>query len=622
MTAGLALALSVATYALTGNNTFTAPGLIAWVLSVALWLAALAQPPPDTRLAAWRGWLARLPARVQGARPGVRSLVVLLVILGVAAFFRLYRLAAIPDEMTSDHVEKILDARDVATGHFHVFFPHNGGREAFQFYLVPVVAWLFGTGFGFVTLKLATALEALALVLLMVRLGHRVVDRETGLLAAALLAISWWHTLLGRLGLRGVLTPLVFSLLLVDLVQGIRTGERRAWLWAGVWLGCGVYAYQALRLAPAVAILAFAIAVAGPLARAAMARARRRDALALRPVAARTVSRQGRNLLCALLVALAIWVPMLRYWHDSPGELWRRVVTRATNQETAILGPPLQVLAGNVVGALGMFTVKGDRSWFASVPGAPVLDPVTGALLVLGVLAWLVRLAVRRDPADAFVLAAGLVMLLPSALALAFPIENPHTTRASGAIPVVFLLTAWPLALLLQVGRATLGRIPGSLVAGAVIALLLAVAAAANYQRYFVEYDQSYRGRAPNPAAIAGAVREVIGQDAPLDGVWVESWPFWQDHRAIGIAAGDPAFRNAIHDARVLEKMLGEHPEWFVSRPLVFVVHPRDAAALALLAERFPRGQPRHHPGPIERQLRAVRRAAGVEAVAEPTRVQ
>jgi hypothetical protein len=139
--------------------------------------------------------------------------------------------------------------------------------------------------------------------------------------------------------------------------------------------------------------------------------------------------RQALNLLCAGLIALAIFVPMLRVWHDYPYDMWQRVINRTTEHEREYQASPASVLAANMGRALLMFNVRGDRSWFTAVPHAPLLDEITGALFMLGVAAWLARLAVRRDPVDTFVILAGLIMLLPSALALAFPKENPHAAR-------------------------------------------------------------------------------------------------------------------------------------------------------------------------------------------------
>ncbi len=598
----LAIPLSIATYVLTANNTFTPPGLVAWIASVMLWLIVAAQREPHQWFAEARQWLVEasrtLPAILKRRWPSVAASV---LILGIAIFFRVYKLDSVPNEMTSDHVEKLLDAYDVSQGIYHVFFTRNGGREAIQFYLVALAAKLFGTGMSFLTLKLVSVLEGLALIPLVILFGREMVDQETGLIAGALVAMAWWHVVLSRLALRIVLTPVVFTLVLIALVRGIRTGSRKAWLWAGIWMGIGVYAYQAMRIVPLVAVSAFAVAIAGPVISAVRAhRQNRSDAPLRRQVAANVVARQTLNLLLAGLIALAIFVPMMRAWHDYPEQFWNRVINRTTNAERRIEGQALDVFVDNYRKALGMFNVRGDVAWISAVPNEPVLDTVTGGLLILGCMAWGVRVLVRRDPADVFVVFAALIMLLPSALAIAFPIENPSTTRTSGVIPIVFLLAAWPLALIGQRWRAGLGHGLGAVLGGLLTAILLGTAAQMNFAAYFTRYYESYRQAALNPSEVATAVRTVVGPGATLDGVWLQGWPFWHDYRAIGIEAGDIAFHNAIVDVPTLESYLRDFPQSFAPRPLVFIVHPADAEAINVLRGQFPTGYLDFHRGTVE----------------------
>lgn len=599
----LALALSIAAYVFTANNTFTVQGAICWVAGVAVWMLVAAERDPGRLLADGRERLTGI--RMQ--RPVLQAKHVLvagavIAILGAAIFFRFYRLSAIPNEMTSDHVEKLLDAYDVSQGMHRVFFPNNGGREAIQFYLVALSGQLFGTGMSFLTLKLVAGIEALLLIPLVIWLGRELVDWETGLLAAALLAVSWWDAALGRLALRIALTPLVFTLILITLSRGIRSGSRKSWLWAGLWMGIGVYAYQALRMAPLVALGAFVVAVAGPLAGAVRARIKNApDAGARRMMAANVAGRQALNLALAALVALALFVPMLRFWHDSPFEMWNRVINRTTSNEIAIQGTPQQIFVDNYLDAVGMFNVKGDASWFTSVPYAPVLDVISGVLLVLGLVAWAIRLLIRRDPVDVFIILAGLVMLLPSALAIAFPEENPSLTRASGAMPVVFILAAWPLALIRQRWSAVIGKRAGTAMAAALLAILIGAAGYANYQTYFVQFNASYRNSALNPGEVARAVREVIGPEGSMEGVWLQGWPHWHDYRAIGIEAGDITFSNAILDFPMLQSYITNNPAAFLARPLVFIIHPQDSQSLDFLQANFPDGHAEHHPAAIEK---------------------
>jgi len=593
------LAFSVATYVLTANNTLSPLAFAAWLLSVIGWMLVAAERRPEQIVLDAIDWFRQLRL----SRPKLSThrwiaLASLVAIIAVAVFYRFYQIESIPGEMTSDHVEKLLDAYDVTRGDFSVFFPRNGGREAIQMYLVALASGIDGIGISHLALKLVTATEALLLVPLIILLGRELVDWETGFFAAALLAISWWDTSLGRLGLRIVLTPLVFTLVLICLIRAVRTGSRKSWLWAGVWMGVGVYSYQAMRVAPLVAVTAWLIAVGGPLAIAAFSIWRKTvDAPLKQAIAAHVFARQTLNLVCAALIAVAMFVPMLRFWHDDPASLWNRVVNRTTSNEVAIQGSPSQILADNYVKALGMFNIKGDAAWIAGPPQEPVLDIITGGLFVLGVGAWLIRLRVRRDAVDSFIIVAGLIMLLPSALAIAFPIENPSVTRASGVLPIVFVIAAWPLSLIRQRWTAVIGQRAGVMLSAALIAVLFAASARFNYTIYFEKFDASYRLSALNPGEVATAVRQVIGPKAPLDGVWLVGWPFWHDYRAIGIDLGDVTFHGAILDNNALKAELDTMPEKFVTRPLVFIFFDEDTKSRELLEQRFPDGTARRYIG-------------------------
>ncbi len=191
-----------------------------------------------------------------------------------------------------------------------------------------------------------------------------------------------------------------------------------------------------------------------------------------------------------------------------------------------------------------------------------------------------------------FILVAGLIMLLPSALAIAFPIENPSATRASGTIPIVFLMAAWPLALIRQRWSAVLGQGWGNVLAGGLIALLIGSSAFNNYHTYFVEYAESYRHSALNPSEVADAVREIIGVEAPLVGVWLQGWPHWHDYRAIGIEAGDITFDQAILDVATLIDYLNNYPERFTVRPLIFIVNPQDEGRWLCWMSASQKGKP------------------------------
>ncbi|HMM33246.1 MAG TPA: hypothetical protein PKA62_00715, partial [Thermoanaerobaculia bacterium] len=295
-----------------------------------------------------------------------------------------------------------------------------------------------------------------------------------GLAAAALGAVSGWHLVLSRLGLRIVLLPAATLLLLVFLLRAVREGRRRDWLLSGLVLGLSLHTYQSARF------LLLVVAAAAPLA-----------ALGSRAARARTF----RNLAACAVVAAAGAAPLARYAVEFPADFWARARTRVLGD--APPGDPLAALRGRLpdlargaLPALGALHVAGDRSWFQAAPGRPLLDPASGTLLLAGLgLAGADALR-RRDRAALLLPAALLVLLLPSAAAASFPDENPSATRASGALAPALLLSGAALG---RFGEA-LGRRRRS--AGVLLGGALVAASALGARTRLLEWKAAYAGRA------------------------------------------------------------------------------------------------------------------------------
>src|SRR5690606_38861697 len=216
----------------------------------------------------------------------------------------------------------------------------------------------------------------------------------------------------------------------------------------------------------------------------------------------RPALRYGSGLLAAAVVALAVFVPMYHYSLLHPDEFWNRTRGRMFGEEAfwrvdpetgiAVAYEPgiteqvehiwarRDVLAENVADALRMAHWEGDSAWINNAHSRPALDGLSRGLLILGLARWAIRLVRRRGPVDWLIPAALLIMLLPSALTLAYTIENPSFTRSSGTIPAAFLLAALPAGALgagLAGAPVTRVRARAGALAGAVaIGLLLAVA--------------------------------------------------------------------------------------------------------------------------------------------------
>jgi hypothetical protein len=545
---GLAAVGGVLAYFASSGNRFTQFGVIGWIVGViAIMASAWEGSLRDTLLNAWerlRGWAARGFFQMR-----VSHIVLLfLAVLSFGAYFRFADLNAIPPEMTSDHVEKLMDVGDLAGGQTKIYFERNTGREPFQFYWTAWLAEVFGTGITFLSLKIGTALLGFLTLPSVYLLARELEDDDYfALIATALVAVSFWATATSRVGLRFPLYPVFVAPTLYFLVRGLRRNTRNDFLWAGFWLGAGLYGYSPIRILPFALLVIVGVYLLSP-----AARGRRRSALV--------------NTALLFVVALFVFLPLLRYateTEESRNMFWYRTASRLAETEAQIAnsGPALQLKewwAGAFGGAaipmpilqallflqnnwnaLLMFNFKGDQVWVNTLPGKPVLDLFSAAVWILGLGYVLARAILKRDWKMGALLLAIPVLLLPSTLSLAFPDENPSVVRTGGAIPLVFIVAAYPLWLLVKRAR-TLTPGASALGAGALtLAVFLGGAAVLNRDMYFKEYPSQYIGGAQNASEIGTVIHDFARSFGTYDTAWVRPYPFWVDTRAVGMYSGN-----------------------------------------------------------------------------------
>jgi hypothetical protein len=559
---GTALALAGLTYLTTGGNLFRPITVPFWLASIVMAFAAFWEG--DLGLAAaWRR-LRRWAARPRWRLEIDPWAVAWLAAFALTAYFRLYRLEQVPYEMWSDHAEKFLDVIDILNGQASIFFPRNAGREPVQFYLVAAAIRWLGADFSFMTLKLVTALGGLLTLPFIYLLGKELADRRVGLASMLLAGISYWPNVLSRVGMRLPFHPVFLAPAMYFLVRGLRQGRRNDLLFSGLAIGAGLYGYTAARITPLVILIGLALF----LAHGASTGRRRRTLV-------------GFAML--VFVALVVSVPILHAAYDKPEDVFYRTVTRVSEAERPLPGEPLTIFLTNLWHALRMFAWDDGEIWVLALPFRPMLDWVVGALFHLGLVVLAVRYLRRRGWPDLFLLTSIPILLLPSALSLAFPGENPHPSRAGGAIVPVFVIAAFPLAAFLGwaekafAGRAA--RTVGLGVAGAVFL----VAALVNFQLTFEKYGDMVRRGAWNTTQVGAFVRGFAQSVGSYDDVYVVAYPHWMDSRLVAAIAGRPGDDFGIWPDQLPEI---EDP----GPPQLYLLHPDAQPEIDYLLQRFPNG--------------------------------
>jgi hypothetical protein len=495
--------------------------------------------------------------------------------------------------MTSDHVEKLLDVHDLVTGQRPIFFVRNTGREPWQFYWTLTFIRLFDLETKFYALKLGTAAVGLLMLPGVYLLGRHLFGQWVGLWAMLFAAVASWPVILSRVGLRFPFAPAATAWSLFFLLRGLRDGRRNDFLLLGLWLGIGLHGYTAFRAMPVVVVICWGFALAV-----------RPASLSIHPPSL------VRNALLTLLIAAAVFIPLGRFSLEHIDDFWRRSASRIADPHQSVSDGPVLTFAKNLVNLALMFHWKEDGVWVNTLPDDPALDPVLGGLLVLGLFIVLWRGWRLRDPMGPLLALSGAVLLLPSALSLAYPGENPSVVRTGGAIPVVMIIAALPVGFGIERGlhaldakrraeshipaRMAQGRLGLTLLAAGALALVITVIGV-NYQRYYGDYWTQFKRNALNTTEIASAIHGFVESGGDPENAWIIAWPYWIDTRGVGIELGDPPWNNVILKIEELDEQadtLKAASSSSAAFPRFYVLHPEDKLALSRLQELYPQGWP------------------------------
>lgn len=552
------LAFGSLTFFFARNNQFNPPTLVFWMAAVLAVMAAF-----------WQGEL-RLPDLHRLHLPRIQWKIeahhlLLLALVAVAAWFRFAQLGEVPYEMWSDHAEKLLDVQDILNGSYPVFFVRNTGREPLQFYLAAATAGLLGTGISYMTLKIGTALAGLLTLPFVYLYAREVGGRVTALTALGLAAVSAWPNIISRVGLRFPLLALFTAPALFYLVRGLRRGSRNDLLLCGLAVGIGLNGYSPARILPIVIAAGVLIYVLHR-----HSQGQRAEALTM--------------LVVIGLVAASLILPLAGYASVEPQNVFFRMMSRMGQAEREFPGSPLIIFASNFIESLGFFGWDNGELWVISIPNRPALDWVSGALFHLGVVLLIVRYVRGRDWVDLYTLASIPLLMLPSTLSLAFPVENPAPHRASGTLVPAFTIAGVTASAAYSWARRVVKSRTALLALAGIGALLFLIGAAINYRIVFEEWSRRHLESTWNTRAAGEVVNGFDDSIGRWQNAHVIPYPHWMDTRLVGIAAGQPGQDFAIAPSAV--PSLGELHE-----PNLFLVHPDDVASAEMLDTLYPGGR-------------------------------
>jgi 4-amino-4-deoxy-L-arabinose transferase-like glycosyltransferase len=401
----------------------------------------------------------------------------LIAILLVAAFLRLYRLDEIPPGVTHDEAD---------TGYFVEVMCRTGrlsqvdtpyGYAYKPFTQVSAVPFMVLFGANDLALRFHAAFWGMVLLVFTYLWARRAFGVSAGLGGAAVVAVTFWTVFDSRFALNSPPSPALFSgavyflWLALDLPESSNDRrsslsgrlKRRWWAWTlfTLMLAGSFYAYEAAGAAAMAFALFFVYLFFADRAR---------------------FRRHGAWLAGSLIVAGLLVAP-----HVLDPSSWGRTNTLSGPIREAAQGN-LEPLLNNVVSTLGTFSFSGDSFVTYNLPHRPIFDPVVSLFFYGGILLCLLR---WRKPAYAFVLMWMILGVLPSLL-LGEWTSTLHSKAAEAPILILPALCAVELGRFLT---RRFGRRWARVFAAVCVIWLTVVAAFTGYD-YFVRWGQSPDARA------------------------------------------------------------------------------------------------------------------------------
>ncbi len=498
----------------------------------------------------------------------------LLLIIGAAAFLRLYRLDALPRGPYYDEAANVILAGEIASGQsFPLFIRSYTGKEVLYFYTAAGLMKLFGTSTW--TLRFTSALIGVITTLLTFWLTRTVFDHEEehtrygiALLAAAIIGANFWHLVISRYGFRAISQPLTQALTLLFLWKGLRGGKWWHIILGGFFCGLTAYTYLSSRIVP-LALIPWAVGLW---------------------LAAKGQRRQAALRIAVFgLVALIVAAPLLLFFLRNPDTFGARMSQVSVFNPDLNQGDLWRALWGSAKAALGMFTVRGDPQARFGVIGRPVFDPLLGAFFYLGALAMLYK-AIRGPRAADRVLGVSTLLwvpllLVPSILGVK---EVPHSLRAIGVMPVLFLFPALGLTTAVKWAGARWKWAASPLAWTALAALILVGEGIYSGWDYFAVWGRQAQTYYENDNDMADAARALNEIDVGGRDIWVSS-----------IHYRHPTMALLARDYLDIRWLVGQQVIAFPGDAGAVYAFPRSALPHpALLALLDTVAAPQRHPGP------------------------
>ncbi|MCD6528396.1 glycosyltransferase family 39 protein [bacterium] len=466
--------------------------------------------------------------------------IILLLILILGGFFRLWKIKTIPCGLYPDEAingnEALLSLKN---NNFKVFYPENNGREGLYIWLIAISFKIFGIHIW--SIRIVSAIIGIFTILGMYLLvkalmecskkweswGNKTIRQsfsekkldERGLnyrgaspftfkkgeglrsatpkaewialLSAFFLAISFWHINFSRIGFRAILVPFCLVWGIYFLLKGLNTSNLKSILsitLAGIFFGLGFYTYIAFRIAILIPffLMLYQMKRYWPRFKAMLS-----DKCSVFSLIKKIYIRDrwwywDLFFIVVILVALPLGI----YFFQNPSDF----ISRASGISVFATENSVKEFIKSTIKTLAMFNFYGDSNWRHNYSGSPMMNWSIGILFIIGFIISVIKIIKAIKNKTSFVVYYILItwfalMLLPAV----FTAEGiPHAIRTIGVIPVIYIFASLGFIWFMdKFQKALFYSRKSKLLFNVLLFLLLFQPSISNFNKYFFKWAKN-----------------------------------------------------------------------------------------------------------------------------------
>ncbi len=296
---------------------------------------------------------------------GKRDLLALAIILPLAAFLRLYKLEYVPPGLSLD---------EGVQADFALFFSRNYPVAFFVNIctLIGTNAWAYLLGQllklfdpSVAVFRLPTVLGGLLMTVYLYLLARELFGRTVAVIAAALLAFSFWPVFFSRVAYHWIMGPALLVCGAYHMLRGIRQGRVLHFVIAGAFLGLGPYFYP------------IAFGIPGPIA----------CYIIYLFIRDRSLLRRRWNGVLAMFLSycLSAYPALYAFLNGLTGVNRVLSLGRISGSLDGLV-QPIDIISSHFIQYPLLFFSRSTGHAYHNLPGEPLLDPLSAALFAVGAL--------------------------------------------------------------------------------------------------------------------------------------------------------------------------------------------------------------------------------------------